>query len=298
MGDDLAYVYLDNGAKLKAVKLALGERHTCALSEEGLVYCFGANNSGQLGNGTIDHMGDDEAVSSIPVPLQTTAIDISTGAFHTCAVLSNNQTTCWGNGFYGQLGDDNNLPIVATASTSLTWSPPTLGTVAQITSGGFFNCLYFSNNFIKCFGFNSNGELGLGDNNHRGDSAGEMALLPNVTIPGTGVSSKIVTGVYHTCILSGQTPYCFGDNSVGQLGRNSTTAHNYSATSLAPIGLSDVALDIAAGYYHNCALLNTKSVKCWGKNFSGQLGAMDFNNKGTLDIAPYRMEDAPLIVFP
>ena len=298
MGDDLPYVYLDNGEKLTAVKLALGERHTCALSGDGHVYCFGANNSGQLGNGTLDHIGDDEAVSSTPVLLPTTAIDISAGAFHTCAVLLDNQTTCWGNGFYGQLGDDNNLPIVATASTSITWSPPTLGTVAQMSSGGFFNCLYFSNNFIKCFGFNSNGELGLGDNNHRGDSAGEMSLLENVTIPGTGVSRKIVTGIYHTCILTGQTPYCFGDNGFGQLGQNSTTDHNLSSTSSAPIGLSGTVLDIDAGYYHSCVLLDTKSVKCWGYNSSGQLGAMDFADKGTLNIYPYRMEDSPVLIFP
>jgi len=298
MGDDLPYVYMDNGAKLMAVKLALGERHTCALSAEGLIYCFGANNSGQLGNGTIDNIGDDEAVSSTPVTLPTTAIDITAGAFHTCAVLSNNQTTCWGNGFYGQLGDDNNLPIVTTASTSITWSPPTLGTIEQINSTGFFNCIYFSNNFIKCFGFNSNGELGLGDNDHRGDSAGEMASLANVSIPGTGLASKIVTGIYHTCILSGRTPYCFGDNSFGQLGQNSTTDHNLSSTAAATIGLSGTVLDIEAGYYHNCVLLGTKSVKCWGKNSSGQLGAMDFDDKGTLNFYPNRIEDSLLLVFP
>jgi len=298
MGDDLPYVYMDNGAKLTAVKLALGERHTCALSTDGLVYCFGANNSGQLGNGSIDNIGDDEAVSSTPVTLPTTALDITAGAFHTCAVLSNNQTTCWGNGFYGQLGDDNNLPIVTTASTSITWTPPTLGTIEQINSTGFFNCIYFSNNFIKCFGFNSNGELGLGDNNHRGDSAGEMALLPNVVIPGTGLASKIVTGIYHTCILSGRTPYCFGDNSFGQLGQNSTADHNLSSTAAATIGLSGTVLDIEAGYYHNCVLLGTKSVKCWGQNSSGQLGALDFSDKGTLNIYPNRIEDSPLLIFP
>jgi alpha-tubulin suppressor-like RCC1 family protein len=94
--------------------VALGANHACVLRSTagGDLYCFGANNFGQLGNGSIYSADEAVHVSTLPVAV----VSVSTGDSHSCAVTTAQELKCWGSDSQGQLGDDlgslnKNLPV-------------------------------------------------------------------------------------------------------------------------------------------------------------------------------------------
>ncbi len=98
---------------------------------------------------------------------------------------------------------------------------------------------------------------------------------------------QVVAGSYHTCaLLPGGVVKCWGGNDYGQLGLGHKENIGDDAGEMGAIlpavdlGTAQVAVAIAAGYYHTCALLSSGNVKCWGKNDKGQLGQGDTNNRG------------------
>ncbi len=165
----------------------------------------------------------------------------------------------------------------------------------QIAAGEFYTCALEASGVVKCWGGNSLGQLGLGDTNNRGDGAGEMgANLVAVDLGlGSGVTvTAIAAGNYHTCaLLSSGAVKCWGDNRVGQLGLGDTNNRGDGANEMgATLPVVDLGLGagvtvtaIDAGWYHTCALLSSRAVKCWGNNWYGQLGLGDTNNRGEGD---------------
>ena len=88
---------------------------------------------------------------------------------------------------------------------------------------------------------------------------------------------KVSVGNYFTCsLLSDNKIVCFGDNNLGQLGNGTTNSNsNFNLTTVIDI---DNAVDISLGREHACALLDDKTVKCWGNNQYGQLGNGNFES--------------------
>jgi alpha-tubulin suppressor-like RCC1 family protein len=114
------------------------------------IYCWGANDSGELGNGTFDEGPGPVKVSDI-----TNAVQVSAGNMHVCAVLSDNTTDCWGNNAYGQLGDgsqnDGYTPVQVSGIANAT----------QVASGSDdHTCALLSGGAIDCWGYNMWYELG------------------------------------------------------------------------------------------------------------------------------------------
>ncbi|MCL2449538.1 MAG: hypothetical protein FWD17_11370 [Polyangiaceae bacterium] len=115
---------------------------------------------------------------------------------------------------------------------------------------------------VQCWGYGVDGELG--------NNSTSSSLVP-VAVSGlsSGVSA-VAVGTSHGCALTtAGGVQCWGDNSYGELGNNSTSG------SLVPVpvsGLSSGVSAIAAGYFHTCALTTAGGVQCWGSNSSGQLG--------------------------
>jgi len=96
----------------RAVGIAAGANHTCALLDTGAVRCWGLGASGQLGYGNSQSIGDDETPASAgDVPLGGRAVDIEAGGDHTCALLTTGRIRCWGAGTNGQLGYANTLNV-------------------------------------------------------------------------------------------------------------------------------------------------------------------------------------------
>ena len=226
-----------------ATAIVAGEVHTCALLLDGTVKCWGDNNFGELGDGT--------TVLSSTVPVSVSGLsgvmDLSAGARHTCALLSDGTVKCW--------GDYVNVPVSVTG----------LSGVRDIAGGELHTCAVLFDGRVKCWGSNDQGQLGDGT---VADSALPVTVTGANALPGMG-ATVISAGVYNTCaLLSDGTGKCWGDNSLGQLGDGTTTLRN---TPVAVIGLSG-ATAIAVGWSHTCALLSDGTVKCWGNNFYGQLG--------------------------
>ena len=116
----------------------------------------------------------------------SSATTISAGGWNSCAVLDNGSAKCWGENRYGQLGIDerNNtygdFPGVMAQLTGINLG--TGRTATAIAAGGSHNCAKLDNESVKCWGYNNNGQLGIGNTTDMGDDSGEMALLPSINL--------------------------------------------------------------------------------------------------------------------
>ena len=213
-------------------------------------------------------------------------------ADHTCARFSTGKVKCWGKNGYGQLGfgdirhrgDDPgemgaNLPRADLGPDR---------TAREITTGNDHTCARLDAGTLPCWGYNGDGQLGLGDNRHRGGNPFEMGSnLPAVDLGPGRTALQITAGSFHTCArLDNFSVKCWGQNNFGQLGLGDTMnrgdhsgemGSNLSAVDLGP---GRTALQITAGSFHTCARLDDGTAKCWGRNQLGQLGLGDTTNRG------------------
>ncbi len=295
MGANLPAVSFGTGRR--AISLAAGDSHACAILDNGALKCWGENTWGQLGVGDGSDRGDQagEMGDSLPpVSLGTGRIvrNVSAGDMHTCAILDNQQLKCWGENFVGQLGLGNTVPR-GKNSTNMGDSLPAVAlgtgrTAASVAAGGLHTCAILDNGQTKCWGSNAYGKLGLGDTAHRGDNAGEMGdALPTVNF-GTGrVASLLAGGTVHTCaVLNNAGVKCWGFNSTGGLGLGDTSHRGDGPGEmgdnlpLVGLGSGRTALGVAVGEFHSCARLDASEMKCWGNGTYGALGLGDVNVRG------------------
>ena len=134
----------------RAIAIAAGADHTCALLANRTVMCWGGNTSGQLGNGTVSN----DSLSPVPVTGLHDVSAISAGTGFTCAVLKNGTAKCWGSNFFGTLGNgttsDSSTPVAVHGITN----------AVGITTGSSHACVALADNSARCWGDNSYGKLG------------------------------------------------------------------------------------------------------------------------------------------
>lgn len=225
--------------------LTAGGAHTCALTQAGAVWCWGANGTGQLGNGTTM----DSAVPVRVSGLTSEALAISTSETHTCALLSDRSVECWGDNGSGQLGTgDTKSSNVPVAVKDL----PAHSTA--VATGTGFSCVGFTGRTVRCWGDNSDGQLGVGDLSPR------MRWEPVVGLPRAKI---IAAGDASACAVTdeGQV-FCWGSNAAGQLG--TTTQAQAAAAPLAVPGISGSFVTVAAGATETCAATTSGQATCWG----------------------------------
>ena len=226
--------------------------HTCALVG-GAVWCWGADDSGQLGDGVFQT----SRPTAAPVPgLGTGATAVAAGDRHTCAVVSG-AVLCFGADAAGQLGDGgsepNANPQLAIASGA-----------TAVATGAAHSCAVTGASgaqALSCWGDNGSGQVTLGVDT---PAVQRTALALDL---GTFHPTGVAAGSEDTCAFSmgAPGPLCFGSNASSQLGLPATP-RGENALSLAAVQ------GLAAGYEHECALLGDGSVQCWGANDSGQVG--------------------------
>ena len=204
----------------KTIKeVTTGGFHTCALDTSSKMYCWGLNSSGRLGGGLTS------ILSNVPVAVNMsgalagkTIKQMSTGYSSTCAIASDNRAYCWGSGNNGQLGNgstaDSRVPVAVNTSGVLVGK-----TIKQILAGGDHGCVVASDDKMYCWGLNNNGELG---NNSSVNSSVPVAVNTDGVLAGKTIR-QMSAGFSSTCAVdSGYGIYCWGYNSNGQLGNNST----------------------------------------------------------------------------
>ncbi len=227
------------------VPLAAGASHTCMIADAGTVRCWGSNQSGQLGNGT---MGK----ASLPVEagvIPHGAVALAAGKDHTCALNTDGSVYCWGANAHGQLGDgtaaDRSAPAPVQGLTDK---------VVLLVAGDSFSCALSESGGVKCWGWNAEGQLGDGGESDRNLPVGVNGLSNGVI--------SIAAGEAHVCVLhaSGGVQ-CWGRGYEGQLGDGLRQA---SSTPVDATGLQAGVAAVAAGGTYSCATLQSEKVVCWG----------------------------------
>jgi hypothetical protein len=227
--------------------IAAGASHTCALSADGVASCWGANEAGQLGDGTTR-----DRSSAVRVRTELKFSTLAAGSAHTCGIAGGGVPLCWGQNLSGQLGDgtrnDQAQPRIVGGGLSF----------RTIAAGWTHTCGLSANGNAFCWGLNSSGQLGDGSRLDR--------LEPTLV---RGAVEDIVAGSAHTCGISEGQVLCWGGNSFGQLG-DGTAADNAQPVSVQ--GIEGRPVELASGAVHTCARTSSGLAFCWGQNFQGQLG--------------------------
>jgi prepilin-type N-terminal cleavage/methylation domain-containing protein len=238
--------------------------NSCALSIDGLAYCWGYNAQGMLGNGTTTNTNTPVAVTTSGVLSGKTISSLALGGLDTCA-LASGQVYCWGYNGFGEVGDSTT--IQRTTAVAVNTSGALSGkTVVAIGGGSFSNCAATSDGNAYCWGDNANGRLG---NNSTTDAYSPVAVDKTGVLSGKSVT-QVIAGATACAIASGAA-YCWGAGTAGQLGNNSS-ADSWVPVAVSTAGvLSGKTIDAISNYYDTCVLSGGKPY-CWGQAGSGQLG--------------------------
>ena len=155
--------------------ISLGGGHACAILDNGSIFCWGGNRNGQLGHGT--HSIRSTAGDYVQLPVGRTAISISSGVRHTCTILDDHSTYCWGNNTEGQIGDGTFVDISAPGNQNasnpaspVAVSVPAGIEFAAISAGLDHTCAVATNGSLWCWGGHLRGQLGLGKTGTSWDS--------------------------------------------------------------------------------------------------------------------------------
>ncbi len=217
-----------------ATRVAVGGNHSCVITNEAKVRCWGRNNSGQLGYGHNQSIGDNEApnsagdISLIPasLPADTPATGLALGNEHTCALLGTGDVICWGRNDQGQLATGNNQDWGEQAGeTPSELLPIDLGGPAvAIAAGAKHNCALLADGNVRCWGDNGKGQLGLGSTDDVGIDLAPIEVEP-VLLGGSAIA--ITAAGEHSCAvvedpIAGNSVACWGTNPDGRLGYGHT----------------------------------------------------------------------------
>lgn len=274
------------------VSVRVGSAHSCALTASRSLYCWGANDAGQLGDGTnIDR--------SLPTRVLglTGVVDFSVGGRHTCASSGSGAVQCWGDNANLQFADaavgsrnapgpaiPSSLPVQMSSRAAETcavagdgsvscWGfyyplaemagSPTritgLSGVRSVSVAGGARCALATDGSVSCWGFGGSGILG--------DGRGVDSTRVPVAVSGISNAASLAPDAWeHMCsVLQGGRVQCWGSNRSGQLGDGSTTNR------LVPVFVQQLtgAATVCNGTEHTCALLGDGTVRCWGFLFQG-----------------------------
>ncbi|WP_198154698.1 RCC1 domain-containing protein [Plesiocystis pacifica] len=226
--------------------IAVGSGHSCAVRGTGGVSCWGANDEGQLGDGTLD-----DRSSPVPVANLADAVEVVAGRSHTCARKRSGAVVCWGANDRGQLGSGmdtaSRRPIAVRG----------LGDAVALAAGDDHTCAVRESDAVVCWGANQDGQLG----NLTRNSWNEPAQIRGLTD-----AVGLAAGSRHTCARrkSGGV-ICWGANEKGQLGDGGTKGHERPSV----VAQLPAVQGLSAGGSRTCAHTR-ESVLCWGDDGAGR----------------------------
>jgi alpha-tubulin suppressor-like RCC1 family protein len=283
------------------VAITAGVNHTCALTADGLVECWGENRSGELGTGTTSS-GMSIPVDVVGLPAGATAI--AAGTEHTCVLIRDGRVFCWGRNVVGQLGDGT---LVDRPTAVPVAGLP--GPIAAIAVGSNHVCALTTGGGVWCWGYNGfrqaanqavavvrapsviprleRGVIAIAAGGERScaitaahrvlcwgampSGATELSGVP-LEVDGLPASVAMVSvGWSTTCVVTTSgAAWCWGINRNGELGDGTTIARPDPV----PVQGLDrgVASIVAAPAYHSCAVMTSGGISCWGVNGGGRLG--------------------------
>jgi alpha-tubulin suppressor-like RCC1 family protein len=268
----------DEGCRRGFSAISVGVNFACGIATDGRVSCWG---SGQGGDGST------LTASPVEVPGLANVRNVTAGNLRSCAVLSDNTASCWGQDLVSgaiqatpvRLNQLSNVTSVVSGAVS-TCALLRTGTVscndpsnpaaffgvdgisgAQSLDGALASGRHFcalQNGSVRCWGQNESGQLGVAFDVTAGNPV--LAVAPE-GLP-SGTVQQVSAGDLHSCaLLSGGEVFCWGDNTSAQLGDT-----NIGGTQLPPQLVANLppAIAIDAGAFSTCAILEDRTVRCWG----------------------------------
>jgi alpha-tubulin suppressor-like RCC1 family protein len=290
-------VSLGTGRTVRSI--SAGASHTCALLDKATIKCWGYGAVGALGYGSMTNRGDadgqmGDSLPAVALGTGRTALQISVGSQHSCALLDNYLVKCWGRGNYGQLGIGSTVTIgdgAGEMGDSLVAVEFAAGRSARsIAAGSNHTCALLDNASVVCWGRGTYGQLGQGVTANIGYSVSTtVATTPAVDLGSGRTALAISAGDAHTCaILDNATIKCWGSGGNGRLGSGATAnlgdgaGEMGNSLAVVDVGAGRTARAISAGIAHTCAVLDNAMVKCWGNGAYGKLGYENQNNVGDI----------------
>lgn len=284
------------GTDFPVKRVATGWNRACAISQAGVLKCWGTNRRGELGLGDLaarggkkGDMGDN--LPAINLGRGVAAAAVTLGKEHTCVLTEKGAVKCFGTNKFGQLGLGDTLDRGAKADDmgdKLPYVDLGKGRIAkQLVSGRLHTCALLDDATVKCWGDGSLGQLGHEAKSSLGTKKDQMgdALLPLAL--GGGVVQAIAAGGDHSCALFSEgTIKCWGSNAFGQLGLGDTVARGNQPQQMGTylravdLGVAQIAAELSCGGNNCCIKTIQNTLKCWGANNQGQLGLGDRQARG------------------
>lgn len=230
---------------LRFRSLTAGGAHTCGLTDDTILYCWGSNRAGQLGVGSFG--GSTSRALRVGIGYRL----VAAGGGHTCAVTALRDVLCWGANARGQLGDGTRLPSSGPGVV-------TIRGAEDVAAGPAQSCVRAP---ATCWGGNDLGQLGIG-------RTGDTSLPRRVDASLDVVALSL--GRRHGCGRTEEgVTLCWGSAAEGALGDGRFEG---IAASPVPVAGGHRFVDVAAGDGHACGVDLGGAAWCWGSNRRGQLG--------------------------
>ena len=248
-------LYRVGGAGVWA-SVSAGGGHTCGITTAKNLYCWGRNDQGEIGDGT---------VVSPHLPLFRVGgagvwSKISAGELSTRGLTTAQNLYCWGSNGLGQMGNGSNT----TPQLTLT-RVGAAGVWTRFSARAQTVCGITTAENLYCWGYNEFGQVG------NGESGLFLSQRTPVRVGGVGVWTGASVGGYHSCgITEAKNLYCWGLNSFGQVGNGAAEVAPHLAMSR--VGAAGVWASSSAGDAYTCGITTASNLYCWGDNRMGQIG--------------------------
>lgn len=252
------------------MQVAAGDSHVLAIGSNGILYSWGRNDHGQLGDGTTtDRYKPQPVKDTSGQPFK--AVQVSAGVADSAAIDSENRVYTWGSESTGK----GQAPIYSTTRKNPTPAadpdnPGQTLRAVQVSLNWSFAMALDADGNVYTWGYNTNGQLGNNTSNST-NYASNPARLPNQSFQATQISA----GSWNALAIDtdGNT-WTWGYNGYGQLGDGSTSDKYKPQTVQNPTNTSQSlkATQISAGVNHSLVVSQDGNLWAWGLNSNGQLG--------------------------
>ncbi len=254
-------------------QLSAGCNHTCGVTPNNRLFCWGSNHLGQLGIGTATGpelcFGQSCSTRPIRIARGLSFRQVSAGSLHTCAVTTEDVAYCWGRSRPERCGNGTRLgsdsPVRVAGGLAF----------REVSAGNQFTCGVTTDDVAYCWGINTEGALGLGEHTgpescFTGDGDSPCAMTPRRVARGLDFRA-VSAGSRHACGVTKEgVAFCWGANAVGQLGGGNSDGPEL-CTPISPCSTRPARvvgglafLSVTAGPGHTCGVTTDHAAYCWG----------------------------------